>query len=320
MTGTRDWLSRLLDLAPVAGLLDHRCLLGAPWRIDYAPSAPGTIPYHIVLSGIVTVEERENRRRHRLEAGDIFLLVDGAPHTLHDGSGIRPRPNRVRPTLNVPVTENDGPGEKIDMLCGSFLLSPSHERMLRSYLPSRLVVRVPLDQDSKSRTGRQLASLVDLMRAEAAADHLGGMAILNGLSTALFALVLRLAGESGEREEGLLKFAGNPRIAPALNAMLNDPAHSWTLPELAGLCHMSRATFVRQFEKIVGKSAGDFLTDVRMTAAGRALRAPDTSTGAVAALVGYQSDAAFQRAFKQHMGLTPAQWRKRVSGAEPLAG
>ena len=205
----------------------------------------------------------------------------------------------------------------MDMLCGSFLLSPAQERMFRSYLPSRLKVRVRRDSDS--RTAAQLAHLVDLMRGEAAADNLGGMAILNALSTALFALVLRLASEDGDAEEGLLRLAGNPRIAPALNAMLNDPAHPWTLPELAALCHMSRATFVRQFEKGVGKTAGDFLTDVRMTAAAQALKAPDTTMGAVAALVGYQSDAAFQRAFKHHMGFTPAQWRKKVSGVESAA-
>jgi AraC family transcriptional activator of mtrCDE len=73
---------------------------------------------------------------------------------------------------------------------------------------------------------------------------------------------------------------------------------------------MSRATLVRQFQQALGRSASDLLTDIRMTLAANELRKPSMSTGAVADAVGYQSEAAFQRAFKCHMGMTPAQWRK----------
>jgi AraC family transcriptional activator of mtrCDE len=73
---------------------------------------------------------------------------------------------------------------------------------------------------------------------------------------------------------------------------------------------MSRATLARQFQEKLGRSAADLLTDIRMTLAANELRKPFFSTGAVAEAVGYQSEAAFQRAFKSHMGVTPAQWRK----------
>ena len=73
---------------------------------------------------------------------------------------------------------------------------------------------------------------------------------------------------------------------------------------------MSRATLARQFQEKLGRSASDLLADIRMTVAANALKKPSMSTGAVAGAVGYQSEAAFQRAFKSHMGLTPAQWRK----------
>jgi AraC family transcriptional activator of mtrCDE len=73
---------------------------------------------------------------------------------------------------------------------------------------------------------------------------------------------------------------------------------------------MSRATLARQFQEKLGRSASDLLTDIRMTIAANELRKSSISTGAVADAVGYQSEAAFQRAFKSHMGVTPAQWRK----------
>jgi AraC family transcriptional activator of mtrCDE len=150
------------------------------------------------------------------------------------------------------------------------------------------------------------------MKTESASENLGSAAMLDALSTALFALILRQASEVGTASEGLLALAGNPKLAPALTAMFNEPAHPWTLPELAALCHMSRATFIRHFQERLGRSAADLLTEIRMTVAANALRHTDNSTGAIAELAGYQSEAAFQRSFKQYMGFTPAQWRKQA--------
>jgi AraC family transcriptional activator of mtrCDE len=148
------------------------------------------------------------------------------------------------------------------------------------------------------------------MRSEAADDHLGGSAMLNALSTAMFALVLRLASETQDAPRGLLALAGHPRLAPAVAALFNEPARAWSLPELARLCNMSRATLARQFQEKLGRSASDLLTDIRMMHAANELKRSTLSTGAVAEAVGYRSEAAFQRAFKSHMNATPAQWRK----------
>jgi AraC family transcriptional activator of mtrCDE len=104
--------------------------------------------------------------------------------------------------------------------------------------------------------------------------------------------------------------AGHPRLAPAVAALFNEPARAWSLPELARLCNMSRATLARQFQEKLGRSATDLLTDIRMTLAANELKKSSLSTDAVAEAVGYQSEAAFQRAFKSRMGVTPAQWRK----------
>jgi AraC family transcriptional activator of mtrCDE len=148
------------------------------------------------------------------------------------------------------------------------------------------------------------------MRSESADDHLGGRAMLNALSTAMFTLVLRLASETDDAPRGLLALAGHPRLAPAVAALFNEPARPWSLPDLARLCNISRATLARQFQEKLGRSPSDLLTDIRMTLAANELKRSSLSTGAVAEAVGYQSEAAFQRAFKSHMGITPAQWRK----------
>jgi AraC family transcriptional activator of mtrCDE len=306
-----DWLSRLLEITPVRGQLDLRCFYGAPWRIDESASATGELPYHIVLSGSAMLEDPAGKTARPLVAGDIVLLADGSAHTLHDGSGKRAKPAHQRAAANLLISENTGSGARLDMLCGRFVLSPAHARLLRGYLPARLIAHTSEHLATETDTGAHLSNLVSLMRVESSAESLGGRAMLNALSTALFALTLRFASESDEAPHGLLALAGFPRLAPALEAMFHDPAHAWTLPALAQLSNMSRATFVRLFQEKLGRSASDLLTDIRMTMAANALRTSSASTGAIAEQVGYQSEAAFQRAFKQHMGMTPAGWRRR---------
>src|SRR5260221_340722 len=314
-----DWLSQLFEMMPVRGRLDLRCSYGAPWRIDQGPGEAGEIPYHAVLGGSAVLENPGGGRPRQLKVGDILVLPGNPRHVLQDGSGAPPVPAQNRPRLNLTISENAGTGERLDLLCGHFVIAPPHDRLLRNYLPPLLVVNAGGHHDGTecSGTAAQLAGLVSLMRSESAADHLGGRAMLNALSAAMFALVLRLASEADDAPVGLLALAGHPRLAPALAALFNEPARAWSLPELAQLCNMSRATLARQFQEKLGRSASDLLTDIRMALAANELKKPSMSTGAVADAVGYQSEAAFQRAFKSHMGGTPARWRKTQDVSSP---
>jgi AraC family transcriptional activator of mtrCDE len=134
--------------------------------------------------------------------------------------------------------------------------------------------------------------------------------MLNALTSALFTLVLRAASESEQAPAGLLALAGHPRLAPAISAMFADPARPWNLPDLADLCSMSRATFMRHFQDKLGRSAIELLTDIRMSLAANELKKPTMTTEAVADSVGYRSVAAFRRVFTDTMGMTPGQWRR----------
>jgi AraC family transcriptional activator of mtrCDE len=308
-----DWLSHLLGMTPVSGRLETRCVYGAPWRVTYEDSAAGEMPYHIVVAGEATLANAKGQVLQVLTAGDIVVLAHGDAHVLHDGSGMAPAPVRERESLNLVVSENSSPGKQLDMLCGRFVVRSPHDRLIRAYLPPTLVARVSAAgrPGSAPDTANRLAKLIELMRAEAAVDGLGGLAMLNAFSAALFALTLRLASEAEQAPVGLLALAGHPRLAPALAAMLREPAHAWTLPELAARCHMSRATLARHFQERVGRSASDLLTDIRMNLALGELAKPGMSTEAVADIVGYQSLSAFKKVFKQRTDMTPAEWRRR---------
>jgi len=316
MTASQDWLSRLLGLLTVAGRLEIRCTYGAPWRIEHGTSAAREMPYHLVLKGTAILEDPGGGPAQTLGEGDLVLLAHGSAHVLHDGSGLAPAAASLRQGANLAVSENAGMGERLDMLCGRFIIAPPHDRLVRDYLPARLIVR----SRATGTAAAHLAGLVALMRAEAAGDYLGGHAMLDALSSALFTLALRAAGEAGQASPGLLAMAGNPRLTPALTAMFNDPARPWTLPELAARCGMSRATFMRHFQDSLGRSAYDLLTDLRVSLAANALTQPSASTERVAESAGYQSVAAFRRAFAQRMGMTPGQWRRKGNAATQAPG
>ncbi|MDK4717956.1 AraC family transcriptional regulator [Rhizobium sp. CNPSo 3968] len=317
-----DWLSQLLQIITVTGQLEVRCAYGAPWRVTWNRAAPNEIPYHVIVRGRAIFEDPEARTRRELTSGDIVLLPHGAAHVLHDGSGQTPVPTQQRQgSAGWMLSENDSNGEQLDLLCGRFFIAPPHDRLIRNYLPLNLVARTSdgLREDGVAAATGQLAGLVGLMRMEAAGDRPGGRAVLNALSSALFTLVLRAASESAKAPEGLLALAGHPRLAPAINAMLADPAKPWKLPDLANLCGMSRATFMRHFQDRLGYSALNLLTDLRMSLAANELKKPAISTEAIAERVGYQSVSAFRRVFADKMGMTPGEWRSLAQTGEKSA-
>ncbi|BCG02585.1 transcriptional regulator (plasmid) [Paraburkholderia sp. PGU19] len=314
-----DWLSHLVQMITVSGQLEIRCTYGAPWRVTWTKSAAHEIPYHVVLKGRAIIEDPEAGTTRELVCGDIVLLTRGSAHVLHDGSGHASGPtyNR-RASAGWTLSENDGEGEHLDMLCGRFFIAPPHDRLIRDYLPTNLVVQAAARQGEQAyvSASNHLANLVALMREESAGDKPGGFAILDALSSALFTMVLRAASESEQAPAGLLALAGHPRFALAISAMFTDPARPWNLPDLADLCGMSRATFMRHSQNKLGRSAIELLTDIRMSRAANDLKKPAMTTEAVADAVGYRSVAAFRRAFTDNMGMTPGQWRRLATEGE----
>lgn len=310
-----DLLSRLLALMPVAGRLDVRCHFGAPWRIDQPAADAREIPYHVLLRGEAVLEDGHGEPLHMM-AGDIVLFPAGTPHVLHDGSGGAMLMASEQLVDGLRIVTNQGGGAAVDILCGRFLLPAVPERLLRDHLPGRLLVHsvargnpTGAAQRDGEVAGSRLARLIQLMREEALEQGPASETLVNHLSGALFALTLRFASHADEPPRGLLALAQRPRLQPALTAMFDEPGKPWTLPELADLCHMSRATFARHFDEAIGRSASDVLTEIRMALAGRKLAQTNLGIAEIGEAVGYQSDAAFQRVFKRQVGMTPAQWR-----------
>ena len=194
-------------------------------------------------------------------------------------------------------------GAALDMLCGRFLYQ--RDSMLLGALPDCLKVSSHYPQATD-----QLSALVGLLRAEADGNQVGARFLVDALSSALFALVVRAYLQQAAPTVGTLALLSDKRLGRAWQAMLEDPAEDWTVERLAQLANMARATFMRSFQKVAGESPWVLLTRVRMELACRLLHETRLSLTDIASQVGYQSQAAFGKKFKELYGVAPGQLRK----------
>jgi len=296
-----DALSKILSFHYPHAALDVRCHFAAPWVIDHPSVAEGVVPYHLMTRGEALLKVASSREIP-LKEGDIVVILHGDPHLIYSGELTRASEGQSQPGSHpLRLVTNTGNGEHADVLCGEFRFGADGLPFLRS-LPSFIVVQ----------TGGQgnLRALVDLLQSEAEHERPGAAAILNQLSSALFALLLRAWTESALPPPGMLGVLAEKRLQPALTAMVHQPGEPWTLESLALKCFMSRATFARIFTKAAGMPPAAMLTQIRMQEAARLLGERRGALAGVAEAVGYQSEAAFSRAFSRHHGVGPGEFRR----------
>lgn len=317
-----DALSRLLSLHPVRAALDIRCRFGQPWNLPHAALPAGVAPYHFILEGRAQLQLATGAALP-LEAGDLVVLTRGAAHDLF----IAPAAEAIGARLDVTAAPvrlhvNDdvvgGAQALSDFLCGQFHFDAPHSNALVQALPEVLLVRGALLPE-----GDGLRTLATLLRSECGgADgrgelRAGAQAVVAGLAAALFGLALRAWLAQGGPQPGLLALLAHPGLQPAMQAMLEAPQQDWTLPRLAALCHLSRATFVRRFQAVGNTTPGEVLQQLRMARAAQLLSYSKLPTAQIGEAVGYQSEAAFNRVFKKFSGMGPGAYRRTGRQAPP---
>lgn len=299
-----DALDRLIQLARLSGSLDLRCLFSGPLELDHAPGPPGEACYHVVLEGMCTVL-RKGHPPVAVNAGDIIVLPRSDAHVLSIAPrtpGAKPLPIKTRDNGTVTVETNCGDEPVgLDLLCGRFVYAP--RALLIDVLPD--FVHVSFTEASEP----YLEPLVATMRREAEDAQPGAPSIVTALSTALFTMVLRAWLTDQPSLAGVLGLLANRRLGASVIAMLERPADPWTLEMLAKEAAMSRATFMRAFAAHSDSSPLALLSHVRMQLASTMLMHTKKSIADVAADVGYQSEAAFSKRFKELYGVAPGRFR-----------
>jgi AraC-like DNA-binding protein len=168
------------------------------------------------------------------------------------------------------------------------------------------VVHVRDDSDRSA-----LRASVDRLTLEMREPRPGGFVVIQHHAHLMLVHALRAyLAEGSKRRVGWLSALADPQMAAAIGAMHDDPAHPWTLQELAEAAGMSRSTFALKFKSAVGSSAIDYLTRWRMMLAGDRLTNSDDSISLISQSLGYESESAFGAAFKRVMGCSPRQYSR----------
>jgi len=190
----------------------------------------------------------------------------------------------------------------VDMVCASIDFGAGLKNPLSQAIPNVLILEL-----SETTT---LTSSLNILFAEAEQQYCGKQAMLDRLIEIIIIQLLRDLMEEKRFQVGLLAGLADPKLAKAINAMHDDPAHAWILEDLASIAGMSRARFATRFRETIGTTPGNYLTEWRIGVAQTLLRRGQ-SVQIVAGEVGYASASALSRAFLSQVGISPTDWKKQ---------
>jgi AraC-like DNA-binding protein len=292
---------------------------GAPWgfavpAIDTVAHqlAPGTerlVNYHLVTRGQARVCF-EDGEEVAVTAGDVVVLPHGEAHTVCHGSPTTIVESRV-PVEEIlagqPRTLRlGGDGESTKIICGFFGCERHADRLFLAGLPR--VFKVNLRTDD---AGSWLENSVEHLVGQARSERPGTAVLLSKMADALFVETLRRYMETLPPEQvGWLAGARDPVVGGALALLHREPERAWTIAELGSAVGASRSVLAERFTRLLGAPPLTYLAHWRMQLAARYLETTRDSVTEIATKVGYQSEAAFNRAFKREFGLPPVKYRR----------
>ncbi|MBN9389320.1 MAG: AraC family transcriptional regulator [Chloroflexi bacterium] len=300
-------LTDLLNTLELKGWLSSRRELVPPWRYDFAPSKDSM--FHIITQGGAYLQVAGEDELIHLEAGDVVLFPGGYPHSLYD-SPTSPRTRLVHldynPQRGYQVVSRDEEGPKLLLLCGAFHFDYPNDFPLLRRLPR--LIHIPGVQ-GQMEPG--FADILRLLTRESASQQPAAEVILRRLTELLFIQTLRLwLDQKAEGPTGWAGVLGDKPISAALSLIHYSPEHPWRVKELAEAAGLSRSIFTTRFTELVGEPPMTYLTRWRMLRAVRLLK-NEVSMDIISDRVGYESEAAFRKAFKREIGIPPAQYRKQ---------
>jgi AraC-like DNA-binding protein len=314
-----DTLSEVLRAVRLTGAVFFDVEASSPW-VEQSPAGkviastvlPGVqhlISYHVVTEGSC-YGGLIGKPPVRLEAGDVIVFPHGDAHVMSSAPGMLSPPKLEnylpppRTQLPMPVRSGGGGSERTHLVCGFLGCDIRPFNPLISTLPRLLHVR---DRDGGARGW--LSHFVQVALAESRDKRAGGESVLARLSELMFVQAIRRHLEAmPDEQRGWLAGLRDPYVGRALAVLHERPTHDWSLDELAREASLSRSALADRFGRLVGQPPMTYLAQWRMQIAA-GLLARGSKVSAVATEVGYESEAAFNRAFKRFVGIPPATWR-----------
>jgi AraC-like DNA-binding protein len=298
-----DALSTILEATRLKSVVYSKFPLEAPWGLDIVQDENSQ--FWRLVSGSCTVGSPDGSIIEMAES-DLVFVPNGSAHWIGDkATSLRmPSPEFVKARrAGIPVF-NSG-GEVTTLIAGHFEFDYQPLHPFLKDLPPIIHIRQYVTENQLL-----LKQVTQLMLEELNNERPGSSVMLKNLSEIMFINIIRAHLEQGGPGSGFLSALNDPRISKALKLMQDSPQNNWTLESLASEIGMSRSVFFNQFKKLVHETPLSYLTNWRIRQAQKLLMTDNSNISQIAANVGYQSEAAFNRIFKSKTGQTPAVYRR----------
>ncbi len=315
-----DLLSDLLDIMRVSGTVLFRAEFREPWSVEAPEScelarvlpfrSEHIIPFHVLASGGCYLGMR-NRERIWLTEGDAVLFPYGDGHLLSGRdeaapvhvAQLLPRP----PWSELLAVKHGGSGAGTKLICGFLQCDELLFHPILRHLPMLLHVR-----PDRSPADNWLATTIHHTAMEASRPSPGSRSMLPRLTELMFVEILRKHMQGlAANEVGWFAALNDPIVGAGLKHLHAKPFDDWSVESLARQVGVSRTVLCERFKHFLNQPPMQYLARWRLQLAAQNLKLGDSPIKTIADQAGYESEAAFSRAFKRHFGLPPGDWRKR---------
>jgi AraC-like DNA-binding protein len=321
-----DALSDVLHVLRLSGAVFLTAEFTAPWCVSSSSGRPAvgasysehTVFFHWLTAGRCKARLAAGGEEFEIGAGDLLMMPNDEAHVMGSDLDITPI---AAQDLVTPAPEggmlrinSGGGGEKTQLVCGFLACDRRLSRPVLDALPHML--RVPFGDDP---TAEWFKGLLHVGTQETSMPRPGSDTVLAKLSELLFVEAIRRYSEAMPAgQTGWLAGLRDRFVGKALTLMHQNPGKAWTVDDLAREAGLSRSALAERFTGLIGQPPMQYLTRWRLTVAAQRLRNDGAALATVAEQIGYESEAAFNRAFKREFGMPPATWR-RTHGAPGAA-
>jgi AraC-like DNA-binding protein len=331
-TSFMDALSDVLRAVRLSGAVYLNGEFSAPWCVEgqadaalctaFLPSSKRVVSYHLITEGSCWARLADDESSAlRLSAGEILVIPLGESHIMGSTLDLPRTPSAPMLAEQLDSTPGEvmsvsygGGGAKTRIVCGFLACDEVLSNPLLASLPR--IFKVDVRNGSGSAW---LESSLRFAAVEAAVSRAGSATVLAKLSELLFVEAVRRCIDTlPEDEKNWLAGLRDRFVGRALSMLHAQPAHAWTVDELARKVGLSRSALAQRFSAFLGQPPMQYLARWRLQMAAQQLRDGEKSLADVAEHVGYDSEAAFNRAFKREFGMPPASWRRSEIGSKGL--
>lgn len=268
------------------------------WHMS-TPGGSDATTFHLLCHGEAWIHMQNGEAPIRMGEGDVAFFPHDAAHTFSAHPVI---PQKHCDYSQPAPLDKAAPGA--GLLCGRLRLPAHIRRLLLASFPELMLIR-----PDTSPVGQQIRDLIQMMTDEATQNDLGVTAILDRLSDTLFLYVIRHTLHQEPKLSPLLAALSDEHLRAPISSFIESPAEVWSVERMAKLACQSRSTFAERFTQQIKMSPMEFVTSWRMQLAVSLLADSHNNMLDVAMQCGYESEAAFRKAFKRVIGIPPGKAR-----------